>query len=45
MNSADMRQELFAYAAAYAVLLSLLVGLYPPYAAARLDPVEAVAVD
>jgi lipoprotein-releasing system ATP-binding protein len=30
MNSADMRQELFAYAAAYAVLLSLLARLYPP---------------
>lgn len=45
MSTAVLRAEFFAYAAGFAILLSILAGLYPAYAAARLDPVEAIASD
>jgi lipoprotein-releasing system permease protein len=35
--------EIFAYAAAFALLVDLAAGLYPAYKASRMDPVEAIA--
>jgi lipoprotein-releasing system permease protein len=37
------RPEYFAYAIIFALALNLISGIYPAYAAARLDPVEAIA--
>ena len=37
------RPEYFAYAMIFALALNLISGIYPAYAAARLDPVEAIA--
>lgn len=37
------RPEYFAYAMVFALALNLISGIYPAYAAARLDPVEAIA--
>ncbi len=37
------RPEYFAYAMIFALALNFISGIYPAYAAARLDPVEAIA--
>ena len=37
------RPEYFVYAMIFALALNLIAGIYPAYAAARLDPVEAIA--
>ncbi|MDD4163566.1 MAG: ABC transporter permease [Methanothrix sp.] len=37
------RPEYFVYAMIFALVLNLISGIYPAYAAARLDPVEAIA--
>ena len=36
------RPEYFLYAMIFALALNLISGIYPAYAAARLDPVEAI---
>jgi lipoprotein-releasing system permease protein len=45
MSTAVLRAEFFAYAAGFAILLSILAGLYPACASDKLDPVEAIAND
>jgi lipoprotein-releasing system permease protein len=37
------RPEYFVYAMIFALALNFIAGIYPAYAAARLDPVEAIA--
>lgn len=37
------RPEYFVYAMIFALTLNFIAGIYPAYAAARLDPVEAIA--
>ena len=37
------RPEYFVYAMIFALALNFIAGIYPAYAAVRLDPVEAIA--
>jgi ABC-type antimicrobial peptide transport system permease subunit len=37
-----IRPEYFLYAVVFALALNFISGIYPAYAAARLDPVEAI---
>jgi lipoprotein-releasing system permease protein len=37
------RPEYFVYAMVFALALNFVAGIYPAYAAAKLDPVEAIA--